>query len=424
VPYFLPDVFLKPGGADQDFTGNNSISDTDSSDPSTPNIYTANIWTLDNPKGATNFDHGATRNHLLFSGTVYKETGVSPYDGFNSTNFQSGYAKATYSSSLERLCNDATYEWDDLSTALDPTWPATGRLMFGSWIYARDTGKFFEITYDETSLNGEAITLELISSTQARAVRYDENGADVWAITGTVSLNNWHHVGLDYYWTGDYNHASPMASGHLVVDGTKTNFNSSASGAGFSYRGHSQSDTKSATYLARTADVNMADAFIAVNPMGYTSDPVNWSQVADATADKGGAYSQVYYDGVKFTGYVAYPAFGTATVTLPASTTPKRTNLWIGTNDYATDEGDNLDGIALYASTQFTEAESYTFLYSEQDVSRVFGSTDSPIRLGFNVPPHAINLARIDSPPYTVPGSITTIDLSDSNPGNLSTLRS
>jgi hypothetical protein len=170
-------------------------------------------------------------------------------------------------------------------------------------------------------------------------------------------------------------------------------------------------------------DCYMADAFICCNPLGSATTPVIWDLVSDPTGDKGGVAQKVYYNTGDFSGTINYVSYTKATVELPASNKPKSTLLWAGTNDYFSDEGTNLEGWALYPSTPFLEVEGYSFRYDDDAIRKTFGSTDSPIRLGTTVPGHAINIARADVPEFSVPNSISTIDLSDSNPANLSSFR-
>jgi hypothetical protein len=427
APYFTPDMALKPGGADQDFDALNVISNTTTDDDASPGTYTQSVWNLDHPGLLTNWDHGSNRNHLLFSGSVYKETGLNPYStDFGSTRFAaSSYAKAPYSSSLERFMNDGRTTW----TGLNPLWPVSGQVIGGCWVYARENGQFFELRYDETSTL-DTITLEVISNTGIKILRTDRLASEAWSttayLTGGTFINEWHQVGFDIAWSGNHDTENAIVTGALVIDGVERALGVVGGGneGAFSYVGNSQTGASSAILLGNGIDCNMVDAFIDTNPLRRTPSPVVWTGVASVSGHKGGIYNYVYYHGSKFTGAVEFPEPSKATVTMPpANPGAKETILWVGANEYANDEGVNLDGAVLYTPTLFVESESYHIIYDDSKVKRIFGATDSPIRIGFTLPPHAISLARIDSPSYTVPGAITTIDLSDSNPSNLSTFR-
>lgn len=442
-PYFTPDVMLKPGGVDQDYTKNNAISNTTTSDPDSPGFYTQSIWNLDNPGPYTNWDHGANRNHLLFYGDVSKESDNSPYgNDFGSTKFRSGsYAKAPYSSTLHRLFHSRSGHWGTVPSSsprtylIEPLYPERGRIIAGGWINIQNTGNFWELAEDERMPDGNSLALCIFNGTGVRLWKRNTSGSPEWAHTGYLTgggnfSGEWHHVGFDLTWSGAVTGASQPVSGFLVIDGLSTGIGLNDSTTGFygsgyapEYEGAVDGTGSSALFLGRDIDCNLADFFLDVNPKDFVDSPVMWDVVASKTADKGGIYNQVYYDGGQFTGKVAYNSYFKGVVTLPISDRVKETTLWAGSNEYATDEGENLEGFALFPSTSFSEAENYSFRYDDSAVSQVFGSTDSPIRIGFNVPRHAINLARIDSPSYTVQGAITTIDLSDSNPSNLSTFR-
>jgi hypothetical protein len=426
VPYFVPDVMLKPGHAEQDFSGVNAVSDTTTTDDLSPGTYALSVYNLYNPGPVTNWDHGAARNHLIFFNDTVKETGTSPYSGiFGSTRFKSGaYGKAGYSSAVDRLSN-----FSGAWTGLNPATPTQGRLIAGGWIYPRETGTFFEIITDDTRLGAQAIALD-VPTTSGFRFRKVGDSVDIFTATKNFDpaysvLNKWNHVGFDYKYNGISGTTPTVAEVVLFVSGaTGASYDAAGeSDAGFAYRGNNQDTETSAMFLGRLMDCNMADVFLDVDPGATVVNPVDWPGAANTTGSKGGLYQRVYYDGTGFTGSVSYESYGKAVVSLPKSTIPKETKLWAGVNEYITDEADHLEGFALYDSTPFIEAEAYAFQYDDAMLVQAFGATDSPIRMGFNVPRGAIGLARIDTPEFSVPNTITSIDLSDRNPNNLSTFR-
>ncbi len=449
-PYFGADVHLKPAHLLQDFScvpspyvgisGTSSTVATNLQDflvalndsgaspfNLLPYSHSCSIYTFDNPKLLTHWDHGCIKNHLLYFGdNIYKDL-YNPHfmDDISSTRFgESSYARANYSSSLERLIND-TGAWSDLR----PSYPVVsapggaGRLYVGGWFYARNTGQLFSIS--EYALSGSdyrAISLT-VTTTGIRFHKLSSSGTDSLLSFYTTSgnpLSGWQHVDLFYNWKGSDNYST--YTGYLSVNGYTSGIPfTTGSGIGFNY------NPNSATFFAKGCDVNLSDWYMAADPLNYAeyySTPfINISGLL-TTHNKGGVYTKLRQNTTILSGYTGIPEsqyilnLNLMTTILPPQNSGD-VNLWIGTNNYEAEELPGVAGCALYASNPFKIAEHYVFRYNDRVLTNVFGATDSPIRVGALVPEHAINLARFDSPEYNSDAAVSTINLADSNSNNL-----
>ncbi|RMH16976.1 MAG: hypothetical protein D6698_08975 [Gammaproteobacteria bacterium] len=426
VPYFKPDLYLKPGSDEQISTGvlvNKGVNTGTLS----PGTHVQSLWPLDNPGPYTNWDHGSNRNHLLFYGNVTKNTGINPYDtGFSSTRFSEGtgnYGIASYSSTLDRLINPRE-TWTGV-TPLSRV--GTGQVSFGGWVYPETTGKFFEFVIDDTDPDTEKISLEIYDTTTVRLTRYDSAGAEVWAHsvshTGTL-ISGWHHVGADL-WYSPYTTLNQFgnSTGTFYFNGSGSNFSfTSLAAGGFDYRGNVEDSESSAVFLGRGFQGSLVDCFIVADT--YDEGPVvDWTGVASPSLSKGGDSDRIYYNGVRVTG-VTISGFNRAIAHLPpTSGGTVKSHLWAGTNLYAIDEAEHLSNFEIHAAHAFVEALAYVYKYDVSPIDMTFGRTDSPIRIGLTVPPHAVPLARVDFPNFSVDNAISTINLADDTPENLTAFR-
>ncbi|MHA2063323.1 MAG: hypothetical protein ACXABY_02960 [Candidatus Thorarchaeota archaeon] len=180
APYIHPDVLFKPSltGIENALTaglGDNTLGN---------DVFLGSFYNFDSP-GYSHWDHGLWKNHLIFRGTVSKQTG-SPYTNFpdiGHTLFSGeSYAVARYSSMSERVLNHS----GQLNTLT--SWFGEGAnrgIVKGyGWYYPHTTGIFFEMVEDEAVLgSGERYVVGLDTSRNVFAARDTATGV-VWAITG------------------------------------------------------------------------------------------------------------------------------------------------------------------------------------------------------------------------------------------------
>jgi hypothetical protein len=85
-------------------------------------------------------------------------------------------------------------------------------------------------------------------------------------------------------------------------------------------------------------------------------------------------------------------------------------------NDYA---GIGKGGMQVFNEKLFINAASYYAVYENDNADEKLGSTDSPIQIGYSVPPEGVNLSLINITPWSSKKSVSSFDLSDSNPSNI-----
>jgi hypothetical protein len=445
APYFIPDVFLQAGHRDYDgnVIANNTVrmENIFSSNDIATDICTQSIYNLDGPSDNCVWDHGSSKNHLIFFGDVQKDTGNSPYNTgdlntFSSTRFSSGYGRNYYSSSTDRFVNQKE-AWS--GSNLNPHWPFAGASMtsgsfyIGGWFYPREAGNLLELVQNDGLPDKKALVLS-VTSNGFRLSDRDSNGDINFSLTGstyTSPISGWSHVG--FYCRAETFEESSSKDMYLELweSGQLSDSSLNSSSEGFTYLGFypAASDgnevliNSSSMFLGRTSDCSMADVFMSVSASYITGDsPIDWSGAANPTGIKGKGFT-LGYQGTGVVSGQSIDSFYEMKVQLPIMSGAKQTTVWAGTNWYNSSELSHLQGVALYPSYPFKESTSYYYKYDPTDLNKVFGGTDSPIRLGRFVPPHATNLARVDSIPFSVAGSISTIDMSDYNSNNLSTYR-
>lgn len=444
-PYLLPNIYLHPGTVG--YSGYNAY--LTGSSTNSPGLITHNVYTLDNPGPYTVWDHGSTKNHLVFYGNVTKDNGNSPYNTgatgyYGSTRFGSaGYGRNFYSSATDRLIND-DYAWT--GTLLNPSWPAdtvggsamlAPRFYIGGWVYPRTTGEVLTLAIDDTAPEDRAIVLD-VTSTGFRLIDRYSAGTELINLPGSVytsPLNTWSHVGFyvkaDGYAVGP---VSPGAGPGIELQLYESGVNSTGTtdpgleSAGFIYKGYSDINVgtenlhsaSSALFLGRSSDVSLSDVFLTIGPEDK-SKPIFWSGILTGEV-KGKGFTLAYH-GTGLASGQFISGWNSMSVDMPAVSKPSTSSLWVGTNWYNSDELSHVQGVTLSPRYPFKNVTSYYYRYDPSDLYNAFGGTDSPIRLGYSVPEHAINIARIDTPPFSVEGSISVIDLSDHNSNNLSTYR-
>lgn len=415
TPYFVPDV-LSNGTADD----------------SVPNVYVYSAWAgnqiflgscynFTNP-GYTHWDHGPWRNHLLFSGSIAKES-ISPYTGLGSTRFYTGAkAIATYSSATERIINSEANL--GITTDLVGSECNLGKFAVQGWIYPRTSGSIFTILENVTSETGSRVALEYNGS-KITFSKYNNANALVFGVTGTITVpySGWSYVGVDYKLpVGVHSTGVTGTAGVVLFNGTGVDATAYLTGLnyGFRYGGHTGDSINSAFKFAGNIDANYCDWVLRVPsnnaiPKAQTESGINFY-----TGNKQGRYQVLMEGSSRSTLSPSWTGFGLATVNLPVSTNGSEKLYWVASMN-AYDNNVMLNGgCLLYPDKPFEELSNYSIQYDTSLIDGVFGATDSPIRIGYTVPDNAVNIARVDNVEFTSDRSITTIDLSSSNVNNLS----
>lgn len=388
-PYFVPDALFKNGS--QEFTNLGSGVDY------FEGLY-YNLSSLYN----TCWDRGPIRNHLLFYNTTSIDLS-SPYGELYSTRFYSGsYAVSPYSSAFERIFN-ATGAIGIPSRYLNVN---SGVFNVLGWMYPRTEGTVFSFLQNSNDSTKARLELKIYSG-KFIANKIDNTNAIVTSFTGQdVELNEWSYFNLSYTSNGYNAYGNTGVVTCVIGDNsyTRTGVN-----YGLIYLGKSGSTEQSCFRLGGTSDVNLFNVAIPFFPITSGSN----------TGDKGGTYQVLLEDNIPYTGgEVRFDNYNYATTTINASQeSGNRFFSMAMFNCYETNP--KLNGIIAYDNVSFKETESYQIGYDLTPFHNVFGTTDSPIRLGTQVPSTAINIARFSSVGHSVPSSISTIDLSDRNTNNL-----
>ena len=438
LPHFIPDVMIKPCNPMQQVqcaVGSGSI-------PAFIAVKSLSIWNLTSPGPYTNWDVGPCHNHLLFSGNVSKST-TTPYPGWSgvigSTSFRdSGNAIAKYSSAYDFAIN-----WSGAFTGLTDRFftlsqPSQGGIAFGSWVRPYETGMFYRIVRDETNIQTTALELGITGASNGTGYfvvkQVGVGNSGVWTGRyGKPSYSGaWTHIGAEYIYTPDKSLGLVLHSMRMFVDGVqRDSFTGQLDTVGpgaqnhFKYDGRSGDVNKGAVILGRM-NCDMSDAFLSM-PYAYSSTAnayaVDWAKTASISGNKGGLYQAIVRGSIIQTGVTWSGVYGVNIGVLQASLTGDDSIIWVAAMDHLNGEVPYSAGFGLYDKAPFREVESYYFAYDDDPLKQAFGDTNSPIRIGYVVPDNAVNLARIDSPEFSVEHSISTIDLSDKNPNNLSSFR-
>lgn len=405
-PYFVPDVFYKPG------TTGNVLFNTGWDTTYGSDIYLGSCYNFYGP-GYTYWDHGKWGNHLIPNGTPLKDSTLSPYSGFGSTRFISGsYATAKYSSSADRLINPTGTHLSSYDSNFNY------KLNVNGWVYPRSTGIFFHMLEDEND-DSYKITLGVNSSNRLELKRDTTDIPALWnALGNTLTISGWNWIGFTLE-LGDY---PSEGSASVVHYGLYTHTGYLISGsvndidAGFRYRGRT-GDTAQSAFKFGGVDANLCDWTISLLPINY-----NHTTHPYYSGNKGGRY-QTLLNGTGIVTGVTCNSFQELRVNLPPITTPETKSLFVaGANAY--DNVPKLNGgFLLYPDIPFREVQSYHLKYDTSVLHNAFGNTDSPIRIGYVVPDSAINIARIESPEFTTQASVSAVNLSYTNVNNISTFK-
>ncbi len=415
-PYFVPNTLYSPNNSTGNslyFGGSNTGLGTD--------IFIGSIYNFSNP-GHTNWDHGPLRNHLIFYNTVEKETG-SPYSGeyHYATRFKSGYAIANYSSAYEKLqsSHSITYATSP-DTIISRTYPglSVGTYGFMGWIYPRTSGSFFTL-YQYNNSTGCRAEYSIDSSGYVVLNKYNTtSNAVVYSHTGhTVSTGEWSFINLLLISTG--HSLVPTSTGVLssYIGSDSAISHSIVTGVDFGITYIAPTGSLGGSYhkIGGTADISMFNCAIPIYSTGVVPTTGNYGEV-----DKYGYYQTVLVDGTELDHTCS--GYDSIQFTLPVSTGSSKKYISVpALNTYG--HNPKLEGLVLYDNKPFKEIAGYDVKYDTSSIDAVYGTTLSPIRVGNQVPEAGVNIARISNPAFTVPSTISTIDLSDQNTNNLVTYK-
>lgn len=407
-PYFVPDSLFKGNAEDTNALYPAPLADSNA------DLYIGSCYNFSS-LGTTNWDRGHIQNHLLYFGDITKQT-ICPYSGqdLNSVRFQSGaYALAPYSSTYQRLQN--TTGQSDIVSSLSGLEQGSFRCL--GWIYPRETGSFFTFYEDGNNLTGSRLDLSIDHESNFLLSKYNSNSNSVvYSSTGhEAQLSGWNFVNLNFISTGYNTYLNTGAVAATITDHTGvTNTPIYYTGVdyGIAYQ------LESTFRLGEGIDCNLFNWAI---PTPYSGE-TDFLRDLGTTGSKSGQHQVLMTAATQFTGNVLYPSYNLGSVVLGPGTSGDKTYFSLALhNTY--DVVPRLHGIAAYDDGPFQEVNSYELNYQTDTVAKAFGTTRSPIRLGNQVPETAVNIARISSPAHTVPSSISTIDLSDSNINNLVSYR-
>jgi len=424
-PYFVPETYLKPTF---DETTSNFMVANDANFTLGGDFFLGSIYNFDSP-GFTNWDHGPWRNHLLFYGDVRKLS-LSPYDfsgiyGLGSTYFSGdSYAVAKYSSATERQFNSTGNLGILRSYYTDYGATFNGLKLFG-WAHPFATGaNIFEAFEDGANFNGKRIQFGF--DDEMKLVLCMKTGeSKIWAITGDVlhGVGSWNWVGFNAFF-GDITGGaiSAIIFSNSGIDKTIANQFYSLTG-GFRYLGKSGSAVESSFVFGRNSNIALND-FAVTSPFPYDLTVLDPNIIMyNCYGNKSGRYNVVMENQSIFTGQYTTSGFNYLYVTLDKDTSPQDSMLWVAAHN-AYDNTCRLNGgIHLFDDEPFRRVPSYYLEYDDTPVRNLIGNRVSPIKIGTQVPPGAVNLARVTSPNFNSASSISIIDLADYNPSNLLSYR-
>lgn len=407
-PYFVPDVYLKP----------NNVKDTMLSGITllSFNMHIGSIYNFHNPK-YPHWDHGPLGNHLI-ADEVFLSTD-SPYSGQGSTSIpSSSEAIAPYSSAFDRLFNS------NIRTSVTGFFVADtfnrGALEVIGWVKPEETGVFFSLLEDINNKTGEA--LHFIADEYLKIGRYLSDQTYDWMATGQpMTTGEWSWFASRMF-LGDYSGAGHNTNySGIIKDASGNKYSYSGNGAGFRYYGQSGDSKSSCLRFGGYSNIKVCDWAVNLFDRRYLD-----FEYSSATGNKGGSFTELMvFDESEdilnkvYTGQFYWDSLSSGRFTVDSSDVVRNfifsvscfnniySNTWLN------------EGIQLYDDSVFREVGGYYLSYNDTLLNETFGSIVSPFVIGDLVPSNHINLARIDSPQYTVSSAINTYNLADYSPANL-----
>lgn len=413
APYFVPDSLYADGNYDS------NLGYAGPSDPSIgKDFYLGSFYNFSSP-GYTHWDRGPLNNHLLFYGTISKELN-SPYTGTNlySTRFISGYAIAPYSSSLERIVAPTGQLLLTGASTLDGL--NNGGLTIFGWLYPYSTGTFFTY-YESTTATANRIEFTINQSNYLVINKYDNSNTVVYTSTGhQAELEDWSFINTRIYQSGYTTGGSTSDICISIADETAlTSSLVTGNGVDFGIKYQGRTGTSPSSFkFGGTADVSFFNWVI--NPL-YSGD-LNYLHTYSTDASKSGSYQKLLLDSTPYTGVVSFTGYNGGVLPLGATTGASLDYYSVALLD-SYNNSPPYNGIVCHNRFPFTVIDTYNLKYDTSAVTNVYGSNDSPIRFGSQVPENGINIAKYSIPAATVPASISTVDLSSRNENNLVTYR-
>jgi len=417
VPYFVPDSLFAAGNSNENFLFRENLHHKVGKE-----CLLLNCYNFSGP-GYTHWDRGPANNHLVYYGTISKEDNC-PYENqpLNSTRFSTGsYAVASYSSSIEKVVNSADIV--DLSGSSFYDELGHNDLNILGWIYPRTTGRFFS-WYHQTNIARNRLEIKTDTGSNLIADVYDSSNAITYSVTGHKAQTGvWTSFNFKYLQNTDYvgDFSSNVTSQGYFYSGSTLTSNASSitNGLGYMYYRGRSGTSPSSFRFGGEADVNLFNWVIKVPSTGEVAITIPY----ESGVDKEGHYQWLLQDnGVIFTGDHSFDTYYQASVTMPARSAGNRYYSVAAHNTY--NNTPRLAGdMLIFDNRPYRDIDNYYALYDTSIINQVYGSTDSVIRLGNQVPESAINIARVSSPGLTVPSSISTLDLSDKNINNLITYK-
>ncbi len=417
TPYFVPDSLFAAGNADENFLFRENLHHKIGKECSLISCYN-----FSGP-GYTHWDRGPANNHLVYYGTISKEDSC-PYSGqeLNSTRFTAGsYGIANYSSSTEKVLNSA----DIVGLSGSAFYDELGHNDFNilGWIYPRTTGKFF-LWAHQPNIARNRLELKINTGSYLIADVYDSSNTVTYSVTGHQAPTGcWTSFNFKYLQNNDYvgDFATNVTSQGFFYSGSTLTSNSSSITNGLGhmfYRGRTTTNPSSFRFGGE-ADINLFNWVIKVPSTGEVEITIPY----ESGVDKEGHYQWLLQDNnVVFTGDHSFDSYYNCTATMPPRTAGNRYYSVAAHNTY-----NNIPrlagGMQIFDNKPYRDINNYYALYDTSVINQVYGSTDSVIRLGNQVPESAINIAWVSSPGLTVPSSIATLDLSDKNVNNLITYK-
>ena len=414
LPYFVPDKYSKPNLGFNNYlnnTGDYSVLGEDLKLISIYNFYSNGYYC---------WDHGPIKNHLILYGDFIQEVTGGPYSDLGYIYFSGdSFAKAPYSSSFDRLFNTTGNIGLSGSTLLTGLFN-NGYIKLQGWVKPDSSGDFFHIVEDVSNPSNAYFSIGINSGSNPVATRKNSNGNTSWSYTGSLSFTSgqwsWfssvihlgNYSGLGQSGTRFFSIADISGSIDTASLATGQNY-------GFQYYGRSGTTKESAILFGYSSSVSLCDISLSYCSLASTGIPSS----VTITGSKGGRYNSVIVNQELFTGITYWTNLQSGELYMDKDNQPRDEFIYVaGHNAY-----DNVPslggGFLLFDDELFRHVQAYSIGYNTEIIKKNLGGTDSPIQLGYTVPTHGVNLAKLSIPKHNVNTSISSIDLSDRNRSNI-----